>query len=482
MSDHLDTSRIDRYRRRAMAPEELLAADDHLAACTACRERAGETEEWGAAWDNLLAELSEHSDAKPEHLSYEHLAAYVDGTLDEVGRELVESHISICGQCASEVHDVFDVAKALGRTGRRFEKLVALLGWRALFSRAGILGRFEADWPLVPLRAYALAASVILVVIAGSVWVRQRQPHGQPSTSANLAASKSRETLALKAGEKLTASQLSPNTEVITLQSPPAVNMELLRRAAIEASRRSAPQTPNVVATPVDGGPRGTINIDGNLAELESIPEPFREAVRAGLAGEAIYPAQLLSELVSGTGFGRVTAYPGGAQARAIPIRPVGVIALEKPVATVVLSDVPIFAWSPVSGATSYRVSVFNSMGLKVVESPPLTATIWSPPAPLARGEIYAWRVMKDADPKAALSVSPEARFKVLEGDTAEKLEQIRTRFPRSPLTLGAIYAQAGLLDDAQSEFEALAESNPRSIEARKLLLSVIVRRRSQAR
>src|SRR5262245_55794470 len=99
MSHHLDATQIDRYRRRAMPAEELLAADDHLAACAACREHAAKSEEWGAAWNNLLAEFSEHSDAKPEHLSYEHLAAYVDGTLDEVGRELLETHISICDQC-----------------------------------------------------------------------------------------------------------------------------------------------------------------------------------------------------------------------------------------------------------------------------------------------------------------------------------------------------------------------------------------------
>ncbi len=43
----------------------------------------------------------------------------------------------------------------------------------------------------------------------------------------------------------------------------------------------------------------------------------------------------------------------------------------------------------------------------------------------------------------------------------------------KSHLARGVIYAQAGLLDEAGTEFEALVQDNPRSQLARRLLNSV---------
>ncbi len=39
MSDHPSIERLGRYRNGALAPDELLAVDDHLAECAACHQR-----------------------------------------------------------------------------------------------------------------------------------------------------------------------------------------------------------------------------------------------------------------------------------------------------------------------------------------------------------------------------------------------------------------------------------------------------------
>jgi hypothetical protein len=47
-----------------------------------------------------------------------------------------------------------------------------------------------------------------------------------------------------------------------------------------------------------------------------------------------------------------------------------------------------------------------------------------------------------------------------------------------SHLTIGLLYAQAGLLDDAERELQALLRANPQSTLAQKLLRSVRAKRK----
>jgi lipopolysaccharide biosynthesis regulator YciM len=68
---------------------------------------------------------------------------------------------------------------------------------------------------------------------------------------------------------------------------------------------------------------------------------------------------------------------------------------------------------------------------------------------------------------------APEAKFKVLEKSKAEELDRVRKSYPRSHLILGSLYERAGLLDDAEREFQSLVSANPKSTVARKLLRNV---------
>jgi hypothetical protein len=68
---------------------------------------------------------------------------------------------------------------------------------------------------------------------------------------------------------------------------------------------------------------------------------------------------------------------------------------------------------------------------------------------------------------------APEAKFKVLEQAKAAELERARRQFAGSRLTLGLLYAQAGLLDEAEQELQALVNANRDSSAALKLLRSV---------
>ena len=106
MPEHLTTRSIERYRQLLMSPTELLAADDHLAACAACRELAAGGGALPTAFTALHEELETAGDEAPEHFSYEQLAAYVEHEMGEVEREVAASHLEFCAECAEEVRDL----------------------------------------------------------------------------------------------------------------------------------------------------------------------------------------------------------------------------------------------------------------------------------------------------------------------------------------------------------------------------------------
>jgi hypothetical protein len=78
----------------------------------------------------------------------------------------------------------------------------------------------------------------------------------------------------------------------------------------------------------------------------------------------------------------------------------------------------------------------------------------------------------------APVPPSPPARFRILEPARRADLERDRAASAGSHLVLGVVFAQAGLLDDAERELRALARENPQSDLARRLLQSVEARRR----
>jgi len=92
MPDHLSAEHLEGYRQRTLAPRELLAADDHLAACEVCRQQLRDATPLQAPRASILPLPSDDS-APAGHLSSAQLAAYVSDTADDVDREIVDALI-----------------------------------------------------------------------------------------------------------------------------------------------------------------------------------------------------------------------------------------------------------------------------------------------------------------------------------------------------------------------------------------------------
>ena len=106
-------------------------------------------------------------------------------------------------------------------------------------------------------------------------------------------------------------------------------------------------------------------------------------------------------------------------------------------------------------GATSYTVSVFDADLHLIKTSEQLNETHWLMPDLLERGIVYTWTVsaLKNGQEIIAPASPARAEFKVLERTELIKLNR-RVSRTASHAVRGVLYAEAGLLDEAEKQFQ----------------------------
>ena len=146
------------------------------------------------------------------------------------------------------------------------------------------------------------------------------------------------------------------------------------------------------------------------------------------------------------------------------------------PDGTAVLSGAPRLSWSPLPGAGSYRVTVFSLAGEPVAASPGLSATEWTPDAPLPSGRNYQWQVEAQRGAERVTIPEPPAtppRFRVLAPSVASRLRSLARARPADHLLLAVEYARAGAVDEARKELRAESMRNPSRAGVEALLRSL---------
>jgi hypothetical protein len=146
-----------------------------------------------------------------------------------------------------------------------------------------------------------------------------------------------------------------------------------------------------------------------------------------------------------------------------------------KPAGAVVAEDRPTFRWGPIARAIGYRVLLFQG-SKQVMTSEMLAETFWQPPHALDRGTTYEWQLIARL-PKREIAVpappAPPALFHVLSRTALDDIEAARRAHPGDRLLLGVLYAEAGVVDRAESELHAHAEAHQHDERALALWRSV---------
>lgn len=432
MNVHLTSRQIESYHRRVLDPSELIELDEHLANCKSCRIELNAVGQASDKFFSLKKNLA--SEAISEHLDYKQLEAFADGSLKPEEIEIVESHLAVCEECELLASDLV-VFREQARPGLAREyaprveetqqpKPVSLPDkptrkWRSLF---GINS---------PALAFGMGALAMLVV--GSVIF-----------------------LIVR------ASRSGPSAPQVAQSSSPAPTASPVIDPLAGANPIPTPSpSPQVLLALNDGAKQIGIDEHGNLVGLDDLPPGAKETVKTALITQQAVNLATISDVGSPQGVLRGGANQGSSFT---PLSPIG---------KVLVTTRPTFRWTKLEGATEYRVEIYDSNFSLAASSPPLTSNSWNLPNVLERGEVYTWQVTatKDGEKiKTPIPPAPESKFKILDAKRADELTVARKNYASSHLALGVLYAQAGLLDEAETEFTALSKANPQSEVALKLL------------
>ncbi len=442
LAEHLNESQIINYSRQKLSAAELLIVSDHLGTCEACRRQVENALNGEGAFFALHSEVFGPTVeiAPPTHPPFEQIAEYVDGMAAGEERQAVKDHLISCEQCTLAVNDLRafrnQVAPNLGRqydpgpvpypSESRGQRFLAFL--RSTLRK--------------PPLAFSSALAVLLLMVTGWLVWQGRQKRD------------------------------STREIVIAIPTPTITPL-----AAPEVTPTASPApTPESVAVPViaqlndgDGEDRVMLDREGKLSGADRLPPAYQRMVKEALLTQRLTKSSLLaglnrpaSSLMSGTEQSNRFSVTG-------------------PVGKVMESDRATFRWSRLEGAKSYVVEVYDDKFNLVTTSPQLIANSWTAPQSLKRGGIYSWQVkaIKDGQEfRSPRPPAPQAKFRILDQARVNELAQAKRAYGSSHLTLGLLYTQAGLLDEAEQEFRALQKSNPDSALVRKLINQVQTFRR----
>ncbi len=428
MSRHLSEQDIERYRNRELLPTEILALDDHVGNCVSCQAEIRESEKSEETSEQIMTALQAESDFEDTHLLYQEMADYVDNSLSDVEREIADGHLEHCRNCKVEVEDLLAAQASLTRLPsiRYLPREIPNL-WQ----------RLTALWQLPSIRIPAQAVTA-LVLVALIAWILV------------LYSRKHAEEARIQAGQQ---DKTVAGNSVIPPPESGTTN---------ESSQQQDQSNARLVVDLIDGDHHVALNSEDKLLGLESASIQIQSEVASALKNGRVKAPSFMVDLRGQSG--RLMGAGSSAYG------------LLNPVATAVESRTPTFRWTAIEGVDSYEVTIYGPDSKTVLNSGPLTKTIWRATAPLGRGRIFSWQVRATRDGHETLMpppAAPRAKFKIIEQRNAEELARLRRSAAGSHLLLGIMYAKAGLLYESERELQKLVGANPKSSVARNLLRSV---------
>ncbi len=434
MSQHLLQQDIESYLKKTMPPAELLIVDDHLVECDLCFRKIAVSKSAPSATMSLQNAFLQN--VEDDHLTYSQLASYVDNETDEIGREIVEVHKKVCRQCALQLDELIQLRKSLeSETGKT---LAAPSGKFSLFEFWNQLRAYSFLKFAVP--AFAL---VLLGIFVWTFWISTKIPRTEIAEVTEPASNKTIESV----------SETNPTTNF---------GNENVSSATANKAISNLAQPKNLIVLN-DGNSRLELDENGNLIGLDA-PQ-YEGKIKSALTAQTVEISPDIKKLKSASGVLMGNAEPGVK------------FALSNPIGKIIQTDRPQFRWESLKDAESYTVSIYDEKFNKIATSEPLRKSVWTINAPLKRGQIYQWQVtavLKNGEEiNSPARPAPDAKFKVLDAVKAKEIEQAKKRYAGSHLLLGIVYANAGLLDEATSEFQMLLKKNPKSEPAQKLLRQV---------
>lgn len=377
-----------------------------------------------AAFFSMRSQVFDEANETGAHLTMDQTAAFVDQHLTGEDLRVVKDHLTHCEHCVLAVNDLRafrnEIAPSLDR-----DYLPASAPPPAQARSRGWFGSRFLPFRVSPVAFAGTAfALVLLVVLASLIW--RRQSERQPQIA------------------------VTPTPESQPTAPP--------------QSESPAPQPEPVAVVAQLNDAAGVLTLDqqGKLSGADQLPPAYQDLLKKTLSSGRIEKSSQLQGL---------TRPPSSLMSSDNQQNSFAVL---EPLGNVLLTNRPTFRWSAMEGATGYVVEVYDSKFNPVASSPQLTGLTWT--TTLSRGNVYSWQVKAMKDGQEITSPrppAPQAKFRVLDQAKANELANARRAHSSSHLTLGLLYADAGLLREAEQEFRLVLKANPNSELARNLLRQV---------
>ena len=345
------------------------------------------------------------------HLEGEELADYIEGRMSELDFNYARLHLKECSPCEQRAYGASRNQLEYAPSTRRTEK-VNVSPWRKYLSG------FQSGSSL---RSRLAVALVMAIAFALLMWVALQPKHNQS------------------------------------------------RIADIPVPETPAP-IPSPKPAPVIQPEAG--RIPPKVARRESGPSHSAKA-RVGDRQDDIETALIAKDLVMPAAIEVFYKSPALTVRGSTPhIESFSVIS---PFSTLISNQQPTFTWTTLRGAVSYTVSVYDSELRLLRTSQPLTETRWALPSRLRRGTLYTWTVtaVRDGKEIIAPALPTRAEFTVIREFDLLKVNR-RINGTVSHAARGVIYAEAGMLDAAEKEFQTHLGLRPEDEERVNQLLRMV--------
>lgn len=361
------------------------------------------------------------------HLSPDQTGLFVDNQLVGDQLQIVNDHLSRCEECSLAVEDLRafskEVSPSLDVAYRPTVSMGAKEGWlQRTFSSVSRV------FSVHPVPAFGAALAILLFAVAGwFVWKNTREQEPAPQIAVTPV-----------------PPQPAPSSEPVPVPAQPVV-------------------VP-VVAQLKDGNGEFTLDREGKLSGANDLPASYQNLIKKALTSKQLERSAQLE------GLSRPPSSLMGSNDRGREFAVLG------PAGVVLLTDRPTFSWKALEGTTGYVVEVYDADFKLVFSSAQQSKTSWTAPQALRRGAVYSWQVKALKDGEEITSPrppAPQAKFRVLDQAKASEIARAKRTAGSSHLVLGMLYADAGLLRDAEQEFRLLLKANPDSELARNLLRQV---------
>ena len=462
---HLSLEEMAQYHGRTMPLDEFVASYRHLVTCDPC----------GACYRDIYRIPDKDAPIQiimegvlPEkdlHLDFdEQIEPYLEQTLDQIEREIVEDHLAVCVACRDEVKSLQQLRASLQQP-------------EPVRPRPSVWERWQMVWPWpLPWKPVHVVALLLILTLTAALTILllpKRQGGGQVAQREEPAPPNITAATPQTSVSPSPAQSLSPppaESKVVKRSGEPehATSAGSSHTRGSRTSRTPPPVAPSVLPNEElvslhDAGGRIVLTRGGTLEGLPPMAATTRQVIEEALVDENLPRPEILTTLTPPPDTTR-----GPQESTAASFH------LFAPRRQVIVEDRPTFKWEPLAEATSYEVQVFDTRYRQVAGSPLLSPTthIWRPATPLKRGEIYRWTVRALKEGKEITPAGMTEDFKVLEQEKMEELKRLQ-RSPVSHLALGIFYAQAGMVDEAEKEFQLLEKANPHSGLVKKLLAQV---------